>query len=64
MNKHLKCLLIFVGIIVAAFSISLGVITLLDWLAEVFSEQTVMIGSGVFIFIIVAIATHIMCDIS
>jgi len=63
MNKHLKCLLIFVAIIVTGLLISIGFHLLLDWLAYLFSRKAVTIGLEVIMLGAVVFLTHLFCNV-
>lgn len=63
MNRHLKCLLIFVALIGSMLLISLGMTFLMEWLSEVFGRQPVKIGMGIFSLGMIALLTHILCNV-
>lgn len=62
MNKHLKCLLIFVAMLGGTLIISFGTSSLLSWLAEVFSRKTVMVGFSIFALGVIAGMAHVLCN--
>jgi len=62
MNTHLKCLLIFVGLLVSMAVISIGTHLFLDWLAEIFTRETVAIGLSIFLLGLLAVFTHMLCS--